>query len=78
MPSGVGSYVTNGIGAVSERNGVPVSGDAWSAGSNASRIASPQRQGVAAVVHLVEDDERARPRRERPVQGRPAPRPARR
>ena len=40
-------------------------------GSNASRIASPQRERVAAVVHLVEDHERAARHRELAVQRRP-------
>ena len=36
------AYVTNGIGLVSERNGVPVRASRRVAGSNASRTASPQ------------------------------------
>src|ERR1700754_4482182 len=41
MPSLPSSYVTNGMGLVSERNGVPVSARRRVAGSNASRQASP-------------------------------------
>jgi hypothetical protein len=41
-PSASGTYVTNGIGFASERNGVPVSARRRRAGSNASRTASPQ------------------------------------
>lgn len=41
MPSFPSSYVTNGIGLVSDRNGVPVSASRRVAGSNASRHASP-------------------------------------
>ena len=60
MPSGP-AVVHEGIGEVSERNGVPVS---------ESRLVRPlegladrvtPRQRVAAVVHLVEDDEGLRP-----------------
>ena len=42
MPSLPSSYVTKGIGLVSDRNGVPVSASRRVAGSNASRQASPQ------------------------------------
>ncbi len=42
MPSLPSSYATNGIGLVSERNGVPVSASRRVAGSNASWQASPQ------------------------------------
>ena len=42
MPSLPASYETNGIGLVSERNGVPVSASRRVAGSKASKQASPQ------------------------------------
>ncbi len=42
MPSLPSSYVTKGMGFVSERNGVPVSARRRVAGSKASRQASPQ------------------------------------
>lgn len=42
MPSLPSSYATNGMGFVSDRNGVPVSARRRVAGSNASRQASPQ------------------------------------
>ncbi len=42
MPSLPSSYVTKGMGLVSERNGVPVSARRRVAGSKASRHASPQ------------------------------------
>ncbi len=42
MPSFPSSYWTNGIGLVSDRNGVPVSASRRVAGSNASWHASPQ------------------------------------
>ena len=41
-PSPIASYRTNGMGLVSERNGVPVSISRRVAGSNASRTDSPQ------------------------------------
>lgn len=42
MPSFPSSYVTKGIGLVSDRKGVPVSARRRVAGSKASRQASPQ------------------------------------
>jgi hypothetical protein len=59
MPFSFGWYSTNGIGAVSLRNGVPDSRTPRRAPVRlAQRIAPAER--VAAVVHLVEDHERAR------------------
>ena len=58
------------MGLVSLRNGVPVSSSRRVAGSNASRTASPQLLAVAAVVHLVEDHERAPAGGAGAVQGR--------
>ena len=42
MPSRSSAYSTNGIGEVSERNGVPVRDSRRVAGSKASRSPSPQ------------------------------------
>ena len=60
MPCSSGWYSTNGIGAVSLRNGVPDSSRRRVARRVrlAQRVAPAER--VAAVVHLVEDDERPR------------------
>ena len=57
-PSPPRSYVTNGIGFSSERNGVPVSIRRRTAGSNAALTPSPHDRGVAGVVDLVEDHQR--------------------
>ena len=55
---------------MSERNGVPVSASRRRAGSKASRTASPQRERVARVVHLVEDHQGVEPLGADPVRQR--------
>ena len=62
MPSCPASYSTKGIGLVSDRNGVPVSASRRARRLERLAHGVAPRQRVAAVVDLVEDDERrARP-----------------
>ena len=74
----VRGYSTNGIGAVSQRNGVPDSSSRRVARlvRLAERVAPAER--VAAVVHLVEDHEGAGVLGQALVHAAPAPPPARR